>query len=413
MKSPRFTEWPTLRSRVLLIGVTLFASLFTALAAEAQGTATFTATGTLASGYDTTGVFGTPNTDLTGRTASITYTFSQTAGTSTFSCAGSCTSKVTAPSGTATIAVNGVTANEGGYTDSFPFFLRDTSVGYYEIYYASIYSTVALSTSIPVTSFPPDFDWRSSFNLPAPQSSGSGISFKIQNANSQATGTFDPTTVTVTQTGPAPCSSAATFSVVNTGTGTQPNILGGNITNNHQTTVSGSVKPIPSSPISVIYSDNFALQASEPNDSSGFVPDGNGNGALNFVWQNNFGIYNDQITPSSCGTPGKPLGVYLVDPQFSSSFQVAFDFGTSQVDDAINQAAQLSEAEENNLRIAGPGSMPLLESTILGEPEQKGGLLVAKYGKGTYIYCAYDFFRQLPAGVPGAVRLFVNLVSGR
>ena len=60
-----------------------------------------------------------------------------------------------------------------------------------------------------------------------------------------------------------------------------------------------------------------------------------------------------------------------------------------------------------------PEFTPLLESHDPGEPEQKGGLLVAKYGKGTYIYCAYDFFRQLPAGVPGAVRLFVNLVSGR
>jgi LmbE family N-acetylglucosaminyl deacetylase len=55
---------------------------------------------------------------------------------------------------------------------------------------------------------------------------------------------------------------------------------------------------------------------------------------------------------------------------------------------------------------------PLLESHDPGESEQKGGLLVAHYGKGTYIYTGYAFFRQLPAGVPGAVRLFVNLVSG-
>ncbi len=55
---------------------------------------------------------------------------------------------------------------------------------------------------------------------------------------------------------------------------------------------------------------------------------------------------------------------------------------------------------------------PLLESHDPGEGEQKGGLLVAQYGKGTYIYTGYAFFRQLPAGVPGAVRLFVNLVSG-
>jgi LmbE family N-acetylglucosaminyl deacetylase len=46
-----------------------------------------------------------------------------------------------------------------------------------------------------------------------------------------------------------------------------------------------------------------------------------------------------------------------------------------------------------------------------GEDEQKGGLLQAKYGKGTYIYTGYAFFRQLPAGVPGAVRLYVNLLS--
>jgi LmbE family N-acetylglucosaminyl deacetylase len=58
-----------------------------------------------------------------------------------------------------------------------------------------------------------------------------------------------------------------------------------------------------------------------------------------------------------------------------------------------------------------PKFTPLLESHDPGESEQKGGLLVAHYGKGTYIYSGYAFFRQLPAGVPGAVRLFVNLLS--
>jgi len=41
-----------------------------------------------------------------------------------------------------------------------------------------------------------------------------------------------------------------------------------------------------------------------------------------------------------------------------------------------------------------------------------GGLLVANYGKGTYVYTSLSFFRQLPAGVPGAYRLFANLVAG-
>ncbi len=48
-----------------------------------------------------------------------------------------------------------------------------------------------------------------------------------------------------------------------------------------------------------------------------------------------------------------------------------------------------------------------------GEQPQKGGLLEARYGKGTYIYTGYAFFRQLPAGVPGAIRLYVNLLSGK
>jgi len=54
---------------------------------------------------------------------------------------------------------------------------------------------------------------------------------------------------------------------------------------------------------------------------------------------------------------------------------------------------------------------PLLSCHDPGEDAQNGGLLQAQYGKGTYIYTGYAFFRQLPAGVPGAVRLYVNLLS--
>lgn len=54
---------------------------------------------------------------------------------------------------------------------------------------------------------------------------------------------------------------------------------------------------------------------------------------------------------------------------------------------------------------------PLLACHDPGQPPQKGGLLRAQFGKGTYIYTGYAFFRQLPDGVPGAIRLFVNLLS--
>jgi LmbE family N-acetylglucosaminyl deacetylase len=46
-----------------------------------------------------------------------------------------------------------------------------------------------------------------------------------------------------------------------------------------------------------------------------------------------------------------------------------------------------------------------------GEPDKAGGLLFARYGKGVFIYTAYAWFRQLPAGVPGAFRLFANIIS--
>ncbi|MBK6587171.1 MAG: PIG-L family deacetylase [Acidobacteria bacterium] len=54
---------------------------------------------------------------------------------------------------------------------------------------------------------------------------------------------------------------------------------------------------------------------------------------------------------------------------------------------------------------------PLLESHDAGEAENKGGLVVAQLGKGTWTYCSYSFFRQLPNGVSGAYRLFANLLS--
>jgi len=54
---------------------------------------------------------------------------------------------------------------------------------------------------------------------------------------------------------------------------------------------------------------------------------------------------------------------------------------------------------------------PLLASSDSGEEPLKGSLLVASHGKGYLVYTGLTFFRQLPAGVPGAYRLFANLVS--
>ena len=54
---------------------------------------------------------------------------------------------------------------------------------------------------------------------------------------------------------------------------------------------------------------------------------------------------------------------------------------------------------------------PLLAWNDKGDTPQQGGLLVAKYGKGSYVFTGISFFRQLPAGVPGAYRLLANLIA--
>ncbi len=55
--------------------------------------------------------------------------------------------------------------------------------------------------------------------------------------------------------------------------------------------------------------------------------------------------------------------------------------------------------------------IPLLEMNDTGEDVKRGSLLISNYGKGIFIYTGLSFFRQLPAGVEGAYKLFINLIS--
>ena len=54
---------------------------------------------------------------------------------------------------------------------------------------------------------------------------------------------------------------------------------------------------------------------------------------------------------------------------------------------------------------------PILSMNDKGETAKDGSLLVAKHGKGYYIYTGLSFFREFPAGVSGAYRLFANMLS--
>lgn len=86
----------------------------------------------------------------------------------------------------------------------------------------------------------------------------------------------------------------------------------------------------------------------------------------------------------------------------------------------LNKPNDITQADFNNwVQERGlyfPGEWddaytPLLSCHDPGEEPLKGGLLFTEYGKGAFMYTGYTFFRQLPAGNPGAFKLFSNLVS--
>lgn len=80
----------------------------------------------------------------------------------------------------------------------------------------------------------------------------------------------------------------------------------------------------------------------------------------------------------------------------------------------ITQADFAGWIQERSLympRTFDPAYHPLLAMNDPGEPPNKGAILLAPYGKGMYVYTTLAFFRQLPAGVSGGTRLFVNLLS--
>lgn len=96
--------------------------------------------------------------------------------------------------------------------------------------------------------------------------------------------------------------------------------------------------------------------------------------------------------------------VTLLKPE-ASLFQAPNQIGAADWDDWV---------QERGLYFAttwDPAWSAFLESHDPGESPLRGGLLAARIGRGTYIYTGLSFFRQLPAAVPGALRLFLNLLA--
>jgi len=93
---------------------------------------------------------------------------------------------------------------------------------------------------------------------------------------------------------------------------------------------------------------------------------------------------------------------------------IALDNAVLNIPNKITQDDFIGWVQERGLYFADkwdPRYAAVIASNDPGEPSKDGGLLVAQYGKGYYVFTGYAFFRQLPAGVPGAYKLFVNLIS--
>lgn len=121
-------------------------------------------------------------------------------------------------------------------------------------------------------------------------------------------------------------------------------------------------------------------------------------------FDDNYGPYPYSMTASPEEVSEEDAGVQILDAGHPV-FRAPNPITPSDFD------AWVGERGSKFLSAWDPRYVPLLETHDERQSPQRGGLLIAEYGKGTYVYNAYAFHRQLPRGVEGAFRLYVNLLS--
>ena len=121
-------------------------------------------------------------------------------------------------------------------------------------------------------------------------------------------------------------------------------------------------------------------------------------------FDDNYGPYPYSMTASPEEVSEEDAGVQILDAGHPV-FQAPNPITPSDFD------AWVGERGSKFWSAWDPRYVPLLETHDERQSPQRGGLLIAEYGKGTYVYNAYAFHRQLPRGVEGAFRLYVNLLS--
>jgi LmbE family N-acetylglucosaminyl deacetylase len=121
-------------------------------------------------------------------------------------------------------------------------------------------------------------------------------------------------------------------------------------------------------------------------------------------YDNNYGPYPYEMTrrPEETAEEDAPVAILEPrDPVFAGPNAIT----ERDFDGWVEQRGSKFMAEWD------PRYKSLVETHDVGQDPQKGVWLAARHGKGLYIYCALAWYRQLPEAVPGAVRLFANLLS--
>jgi len=132
-------------------------------------------------------------------------------------------------------------------------------------------------------------------------------------------------------------------------------------------------------------------------------------GNLLVQYNNNNGLVSNQIGPY----PFRIMNVRVTDENAPVTILNAAD-PVLNYPNKITQADFKGWIQERGIYFADdidPKYRTVLQMNDPGEQPNKGSLLVADYGKGRFVYTSLVFFRELPAGVPGAYRLFINLIS--
>ena len=123
----------------------------------------------------------------------------------------------------------------------------------------------------------------------------------------------------------------------------------------------------------------------------------------------NAAMVTDAIGPFPFKVGRKRVTVETVPVRFLQAGHAVFHWPneiTAKDFEGWDQERSLYHAEGWDARYTA-----LLGMSDPGEAEDGGALIVAKHGKGHYVYTGLAFFRQLPDGVPGATRLFANLLA--